>query len=325
MLHERLARHLHGKPDAFAGLDPEDREALEWAAEEIRQLCAGAACGGIEQRLTYRSKPKGKARFYGTADVVAYGPDNSAVLIDFKSGEVREYRAQLAGYAAAAFSENPELETVTAWLLFGRHRKAVSHTFTRAEAAGIVERILALREDPERVPAPCDYCAWCALRLTCPALVQRAVVIAENREDWRGQLPAQWHASAITDPVQMSRALDLARFVAEWADAVKYHATELAKSGVQIPGCKLQERRGRKEVADNAGAWTLLDGVIEQPAFLRCCSLSLPKLADAVAAAAGIAKAQAEREVAGRLAPVTVEGKPGVSLVKDRAAGKEAA
>lgn len=31
-LHEHLARHLHGKPDPFAGLAPEDRESLEWAA-----------------------------------------------------------------------------------------------------------------------------------------------------------------------------------------------------------------------------------------------------------------------------------------------------
>jgi hypothetical protein len=309
---------LHGHKNPFDGLEPEDRESLEWAAGEIRQLCEGAASGGVEQRLTYRRGGKGKAVFFGTGDVVAYGPDGSAILIDLKTGEPRAHRAQLAGYAAAAFSENPELHTVTAWILFSRYRRAVSFTFTREEAVELVEGIVVQREDPERQPAPCDYCAWCANRMTCPALNARAVAVAEHREDWRGELPAEWHPSAIADPVQMSRALGLARFVSEWADAVKHHATELAKGGVEIPGYKLQERRGRKEVSDIAGAWTLVEGTLEQPAFLRCCSLSLPKLADAVAVASGIPKARAEREVAERLAPVVMEGKPSVSLVKDR-------
>jgi hypothetical protein len=325
MLHERLARHLHGRGNPFEGLETEDRESLEWAAEQIRELCEGAASGGIEERLTYRHKPKGKPFFFGTADVVAYGPDNSAILIDFKSGEVRDHRAQVAGYAAALMSEHPEVETVTAWLLFGRYRRAISHTFTRAEAVELVESIIARRTDPQRTPAPCDYCAWCAERMTCPALNARAVAVAEHREDWRGELPAEWHASQITNPEQMARALTLAKFVTEWADAVKHHATELAKGGVEIPGFKLQERRGRKEISDIAEAWNLIEGTIEQPAFLRCCSLSIPKLADAVATAAGIPKARAEREVSERLAPVTIEGKPSVSLVKDRTAGKEAA
>jgi len=318
MLHQRLAMHLHGRGNPFADLAPEDRESLEWAADTIRELCEGAAAGGIEEKLTYRTTPKGKPRFYGTADIVAYGPDNSAILVDFKSGEVRDHRAQVAGYAAAMMSTHPDVATVTAWLLFGRYRRAISHTFTREEAVAIVEAVIARREDPARTPEPCDYCAWCSSRMTCPALTARAVVIAENREDWRGELPAEWHASALTDPVQMARALALAKFVEEWADAVKHHATELAKGGVEIPGYKLQERRGRKEIADIAEAWNLIEGAIEQPAFLRCCSLSLPKLADALAAAGGIAKAAAEREVAGRLAPVTVEGKASVSLVKDR-------
>lgn len=322
-LHERLARHLHGRGNAFEGLAPEDRESLEWVAEEIRQLCDGAASGGVEERLTYKRGGKGKAVYFGTADVVAYGPDNSAVLIDFKSGEVRDHRAQLAAYAAALMEGTPELETVTAWLLFGRYRRAISHTFTRAEAVEIVESIIAKRTDPERQPVPCDYCAWCAARMTCPALVARAVAVAENREDWRGELPAEWHPSTITDPEQMAKALTLARFVSDWSDSVRHHATELAKGGAEIPGYKLQERRGRKEIRDIAEAWTLIDGTLEQPDFLRCCSLSLPKLAGAVATAAGIPKARAEREIAERLAPVTVEGANSVSLVREKIGGEE--
>ncbi len=327
MLHERLARHLHGRPYPFAELASEDREAVEWAAETIRGLCEGMASGDVEERLTYRRNGKGKPVFFGTADVVAFDPDGyQATVIDFKSGEPRDYRPQLAGYAAALMSEHPQIQTVVAWLLFGRHKKAWSYTFTREEAVGIVEGIIARRTDPERKPSPCDACSWCADRLTCPALVARAVVVAENREDWKGELPAEWHASSITDPDQMARALTLARFVSEWADAVKHHATELAKAGTTIPGWKIQERRGRKEIADIAEAWGLIEDTLEQPVFLRCCSLSLPKLAEAVATVAGIPKARAEREVAERLAPVTVEGKPSFSLVRERAAGgKEAA
>lgn len=324
MLHERLARHLHGQSNPFADLETEDREQLEWAAEEIRQLCDGATAGGIEQKLTYKREGTTEAVYFGTADVVAYGPDNSAILIDYKSGEVRGHRHQLAGYAAALMSEHPEVETVGTWLLFGRHRKAVSYTFTRAEAVELVEAVIAARQNPERQPVACDYCSWCSHKLTCPALVNRALAIAENREDWRGELPTEWHASTITDPVQMGLALTLAKFVETWADGIKHHATELAKSGAEIPGWKLQERRGRKEVTDISEAWNLAEPMLagNQPAFLSCCALSLPKLAVQVAEATGIPKARAEREIADKLAPVTTEGKPSVSLVRERGKGE---
>jgi len=53
----------------------------------------------------------------------------------------------------------------------------------------------------------------------------------------------------------MSQALTLARRATTWADAIGKAATELATGGAILPGYRLQERQGRREVRDLAAAY----------------------------------------------------------------------
>lgn len=302
----------------MARLSLEAREAVTWAAAYVRALASGIQVI-TEHRVSYTSPdafaPGGTSEvFYGTADaLLIHPPGNLADLIDYKSGtHERDHRPQLAGYALAFFSMRTRLKTVRCHVLYGRSRDVDSWTLTQAEAAGTVLPILKTRSDPRRVPVACDYCALCRERPTCPALTEQVSAVARVNE-WQDLAAALREPASISDPVLAAKALTLARFVTAWADAVRAKATEFAKAGAVLPGYRLQERRGPREVADLGAAFQRTG--LTPNRFLSACKLSLSKLAEAYATERGLSKAVGTRELETKLADLIVEGRPAVSLV----------
>jgi len=317
--HAALAADLGGDESPLDALSLDARESVTWAADHVRTL-AGADEIECEVRLQYTAPDTfahgGKSVVYhGTADALILR-GNMADLIDYKSGaDDREHRPQLAGYALALFSMRARIKTVRCHVLYGRVRRVDSWALTQADAAGIVLPILDARNDPVRAPAPCDHCSFCRDRMTCPALIGQVEAVAMVNQ-WEHLTPALREPGAITDPDTMSKALTLARFVATWADAARKAATKLAKDGAVLPGYRLQERRGVRDIADLDAARARTGLTPAQ--FVTACKLSLPKLAEAFAAARGMSKAEAGREIETLLADLIHEGTPSVSLVSDR-------
>ena len=320
--HAALSDGLSGNEAPLAALTLGAREAVTWALGYVRTL-AEAEPILSEHRVTFTAPdnfaPAGVSEvFYGTADaIIIRHPGNLADLIDYKSGgDDREHRAQLAGYALALFSMRTRLKTIRCHVLYGRGQRVDSWALTQADAAGIVLPILDARLSPSRCPAACDYCTFCAQRATCPALTERVAIVANSTPAWDELAPAIREPSAITNPAVAAKALTLARFVSTWADAVRAKATELAKGGAVLPGYRLQERRGSREVADLATAFTRTGLAPDQ--FVAACKLSLPKLGEVIAEARGLPKAAAVREVESTLIDLIREMPPTVSLVVDR-------
>jgi hypothetical protein len=258
--------------------------------------------------------------FSGTADaIIIHPPGNLADLVDFKSGaDDRDHRPQLAGYALALFSMRTRLKTIRAHVLYGRVRRADTWALTQADAAGTVLPILDARRDPaRRVPAACDYCCFCAHRATCPALTGQVEAVARTAPTWEDLAPAIRDPAALSDPRLAAAALTVARYVQTWADAIRAKATELAKGGAALPGWRLQERHGAREVADIEAAFQRTG----MPAadFLTACKLSLPKLGDAIAKARRLPKKQAAAEVETILADLIEERPPTLALVQSKA------
>ncbi len=305
----------------LAGLSPDAREAVTWAAGYVRTLAGGTAI--LTEHPVSFTAPDGFARggvsevFSGTADVLILR-GNMADLLDFKSeADERNHRPQLAGYALALFSMRARLKTIRAHVLYGRVRRVDFWAMTQADAAGAVLPILDARRDPaRRVPAACDYCGFCAHRITCPAITGQVEAVAHTAPTWEDLAPAIRDPAAITDPTLVAKALTVARYVSTWADAIRARATELAKGGAVLPGYRLQERRGAREVADPSEAFTRTG--LTQGQFVSACKVSLPKLGDAYAVARGLSKAAAGRQVEAMLADLIREGPPTVSLVADR-------
>ena len=320
--HAALAAAMAGNEALCRALSPEARESVIWAEGYIRTL-AGTNAIHAEHHVTYKAPDSFAAGgmsevFFGTADaVIIRPPGNLADLIDYKSGaDDHEHRAQLAGYALALCGMRTRLKTVRCHVLYGRVRRVDSWSLTPADAAGTVMRILDARRDPARMPAACDYCGFCAARTTCPALVERVAMVAATASSWEDLAPAIREPSAIADPTLAAKAVTLARFVSIWADAVRAKATEMAKGGAILPGYRLQERRGSREVADLATAFNRTGLAPDQ--FVAACKLSLPKLVEVFAGARGLSKAAAAREIECALADLVREAPSSVSLVVER-------
>lgn len=300
--HAALKAHFEGD-DTLLDLLPEDeQDGVRWAADYIRVKAPMS-----EYPLLWETPTQAILDDFtevpGTMDAYC-----ALDVFDLKWRH-RDYTAQMALYALArlqATDMNPNVE-IRVHILFAAFKRAEVIVFDYESAAKIVEDIVRnYRKNP--APTPCDYCGWCAKRVTCPALNERAQAVAAGREDWK---LAQYHTSEITNPVEMSKALALAKHLSKWCEAVEHFAKEIAlKQGVTIPGYELKSEPGKSSCADVTGAFQATG--LDAADFLKCCELRMEKsktnpdkqgLADLLKTKLGISKAAAKRELKKKLEP----------------------
>lgn len=156
-------------------LSVEDAAAVDWAVTMTLELGAGARILSDEARCKVRTPGM---EHVGTADAII--PERRMV-VDLKSGQVRNYREQMAAYALGMMNESFESEW-TCVLLFCDAKKTVEHQFTWEEAENIVSEVVKGAMDPERKPSLCEYCDWCAKSGTCEARVEAVEQTRETME-----------------------------------------------------------------------------------------------------------------------------------------------
>lgn len=283
--------------DRHPTLTIDEREGLEWAAEYVAATATSEEPLQLEQRISILDDDWNELTF-GTLDAAA-GPD----LFDLKWADA-EYDEQMICYALGRMQETGR-NLINVHILFALQKRVRKFTVTLERATDCVTRIIASVKDPARQPTPNDYCGYCANRLTCPALNERAQTVAAGREDWGLE---NYHASQITSPVEMAKALTLARQLKDWGESVEYHAKLMVRqNGVKLPGFKLIEKQGKRDCTDIATAFRLLG--LPQEKFLECCTLTYGAAEDAVAEFQQIKKTAAKKTVEEKLQSVT-ERKP---------------
>lgn len=309
--HAALRAHYNGDDTLLDALDDESQEAVKWAAEYIRlHAPSDMPCVWETKRNWVRPDFSNGS---GTPDCVC-----SNHLFDFKWRR-RDYSAQLADYSLAMFEILPVGYTVHVHILFGADQWAERYDIDRESAERIVAEVLTKCEAP--TPTPCDYCGWCAKKLTCQALVRPALRIAKEYTDGELNL-LNWHPSKMESAEEIDTALIVARSVAKWCESVEFHAKEAAtKKGLALPHFKVQERAGRAHITDTLAAYQAIG--LPAEAFLATCeprmNTSKDKtrlgLVDVYAKAKELKKAPAEREVKAKLGDLLQRGKPTISLV----------
>lgn len=302
---EAIAKHDAEAEAIKARLSEADIDGVEWAVAYTQTK----APSEHHMRIEYHVNPL-DSEFYplfengGTLDV-ACGP----VLFDLKWRE-RDYGAQMAAYALDIFQEFGFSE-IEVHLLFAESKRAQVFKFTEAEAATLVNNIVAAVKSPDAKAAPCDYCAWCARQLTCPAKLERVNAVIAGRDDWKLE---QYHVSKIETAEEMGKALRLARQIADWAESVEFYAREmLIKKGITPTGFESKSRQGNRFITSVTDAFSRLG--IPQETFLAACEIKPSAAFEAYAAFNGLKKATAEKEAERKLGDV-IQRKPStVSLV----------
>jgi hypothetical protein len=301
--HTALQRHFAGDDSVLALLPEEEQEGVLWAAEYIRVHAPMS-----EYPLEWEKQ--GAAILDDFTEVPGKTDAYCALDIFDLKWRYSDYKAQMALYSLIrlqAADMKPGVE-IKVHVLYACFKRAEVLTFDFETAHRIVQEIVDAYRDPNKQPNPCGYCNYCANRLKCSALNERAQTVAAGREDWKLE---QYHTSQITTPSEMAKALAIARQLKGWCEAVEYHAKEMAvKDGMTIPGYELKSKAGRTSCANVIGAFNSLPLTAEE--FLQCCDVRLETskenpdkrgLADVLAVNKGISKASAKRELKTLLQP----------------------
>jgi hypothetical protein len=251
---------------------------------------------------------------WGTCDVVLL-TGTHLTLMDYKFGkwivDDPKDNMQAKAYTLGAFHKFPEAKTAEFTFLTPRHELEQSSSFKRKDAMGWTDEfktIVARADDPASPYRPdSENCLFCGSKARCPELQKRAMDIAE---DYDGLLlPESAKTAALTDPIQLQRALNVASIMERWAKTVRNTALELRLEGVDIPGYELKQTAGNRKIKDVTGAWDALKEIVPQEEFLEACSITLGTLEKKL-------KEQAPRGQKQEFAKSTLEVLDGLGLIE---------
>lgn len=255
-------------------LNDDEYHGIMWAVEYIKTIANGAPLE-LEQKMGFYLSPNDMdPLFEGTQDAGC-----QFHLFDLKTGDEHDYEFQMAAYAAMR-CQRDNINSIRVHILYSRTRQSHSYNITREDAELAICDIVQRAQDPSKKPTlgGCSFCKWCANAGTCPELKKGADAVTAGRDDWKLDT---YHAHQISDPIQMAKALRMARMIKQWAEGVEHHAKEMVnKQGLLLPGFKLQRRQGVRTVTDTAQA-LLLSGLSAEQ-FIACCTAKVGELEKAL-------------------------------------------
>jgi len=259
-------RELLAGGEMPAGVTGEDAAAVEWAVAVVEDLASGAQIFSADADCKVTTPGM---EHVGTADAIV--PERVLVL-DLKSGKVRNYREQMAAYALGLMEEY-FAERWMCVLLFCDARHMVVHEFTYEEASELVGGILKAARDPARKPVLCDFCSWCAFSTSCDArmeAVEQTLEIVSIVEPLTMDQREWVVESLLEDREGTARFLAQAKVFDAFRERVEERVKEiLTEDAEALPGWKLRSG-GTSEVvfADDlkrlvASGTLSLGGVLE--------------------------------------------------------------
>ena len=287
-MHEIFAQILKGKP--LVGLEVTEAEGIQWASDFILSRHRPEELK-IETKLQLLDDDMNEVTA-GTPDVfVAPQIGGRAFLYDLKSGESHDYGIQMRAYASmAGYVTGAEIVEIT--ILYADKKYASTYQVSANSAREEVLALIAKLKRKEGKETPNDFCGWCARASVCSALNERALAIANGREDW---VLENYHPSQISTSTEMGKALRLAKLIEKWCESVHFHATKLAESGLTPDGFDYSTRAGSRYVANIQLAFERSGLTAEE--FMPLCSVGVGGLSEAIAKRTGVSPATANKKL----------------------------
>lgn len=255
---DRVFRHVWEGGAWPTDLLPEDREAVEWAIVQLTELPE------FDKTTTEESECRIAIPAFdrcGTADAVNI---SGAWIADLKSGQIYDYRAQMAAYCLGLMHQHMASEW-SAHLLFCDQRRVVTHTFSYADARDIVNAVLA---NVGTAPRLNDYCGWCKHASTCPPRVAAAESALATTD--------QSMLAILDDPAKLGDFLDRCKVFDDFREQAEKHARNLMEKNIDVPGWKLGKAR-RTETVEAAELVNWLDRLKPADVVLAQGALSAKK------------------------------------------------
>jgi hypothetical protein len=259
-------------------LPEEDAAAVRWTINQC------AILGGVADKLltadeACRVQTAG-LEHTGTVDGVAALANWS---MDLKSGQIYDYKGQMAAYALGLMQMRFE-QSWTTHLLFCDQRQVVTHHWTYKSASDLVRGILS---NVGTGPRENDYCGWCAKSLTCPARVASKDAALVTVAGLAPTVQDEGFLAVLNDPVQLGKFLTACSTLEDFRDTAKAKARELLESDVRVHGWRLQKPRASAFVDADVVARAVEEGIIGAGDAIRAGGSLSGKKAEALWSAAG--------------------------------------
>ena len=237
MLDGVFRRRVHGDKADDGTVEKDELDAVDWAINTLR------AIAGTTEIITAEERCKIECLgLTGTAD--AWLPE-LGMSADLKTGQLRNYREQMAAYALG-FMEATFRTEWTSHLLFCDQRQLITHRFTYDEAKALVESVIARFHDTAKQPVVCDYCSWCAKAETCAARVDLASRALTPTE------PAFNFEVVLADNEKLGQFLTACSVLEDFRERAEEIAKKRLVAGDKIPGWKLSSRKAPEFVYHDA-------------------------------------------------------------------------
>jgi len=232
--------------EPMADVVGDDFSPITYGVNELTRLAKGSF---VETREEYLAMAVPGLSKLGTADAVCKA---EKWVADIKTGQVRNYREQLAAYALACMEDNFETSW-TAHVIYVDQKLIRSYDFTYEEAMQGTQRTIYRATHAESQPTPCEYCSWCKHYNNCNAIVRQAESAIALIPDINGN-----SIEAIKDRI-LATPETLGAFAKEWklaekeiAEPVLGHLKTKLENGDEVAGWKLTSMSGRKFVETEA-------------------------------------------------------------------------
>jgi hypothetical protein len=240
---------------------PENKEAITWGAQTLLAYAGGSP---VETREEYLQMDVPGLSRPGTADAVCVG---KKWVADIKTGQVRNYREQMACYALACMDMYWE-SAWTAHVVYVDQKVVRSYEFTREQAERIVQDVVSAATSPLARPTPCQYCDWCANKDRCKALVVQSkhalADIAATNNDTLTIIRERLLASPEQHADFVAR---FKWFAKEFGEPLTDALKERLVAGEEVPGWKLTNPSPRRYV-EPADAIAIAAKLAPERAFL---------------------------------------------------------
>jgi hypothetical protein len=235
-----------GELDPMADVVGFDFSPIDFGVKQLKRLAKGSF---IETREEYLAMAVPGLSKLGTADAVC---KEQKWVADIKTGQVRNYREQLAAYALACMEDNFDTSW-TAHVIYVDQSMIRSYDFSYEEAKQITQRTIDRATSADAKPTPCEYCSWCKHYNNCHAIVRQAESAIALIPNINGN-----SIDAIRQRI-LATAESMGAFAKEWklaekeiAEPVLGHLKTRLENGDEVPGWKLTSMSGRKFVETEA-------------------------------------------------------------------------
>lgn len=261
-------------------------KCFDYVQQIIAQKAQTASLVATHNEIKFDIDLNGELTF-GTCDLALIWSDDTATMIDYKTGfgavEDAEVNCQAWAYTIGGFQKFPHLKSIDFFFLLPVRDEVTFATFERDRLPEMQLRLQTIIRrakageifNPQ--PGVCDYCSRQA---GCPKLAEKALLVADRYTQGFKLPKGGGSLEDMNDPASLSLLLKLAPIMESWAEGVKKQALERAlNDGWEIPGFRLTERKTPRSITSVLGAYEAVKDTVSITDFLAACTkVSVPDL-----------------------------------------------